>query len=69
MEYGYKVKEIFCWNKRKKIYGAAYIPETEKGGRHPLVIFAHQLGATHAAGAEYAKKLAERGTAVYTFDF
>lgn len=67
MRYDYEIREIHCENNGQDIYGLAYIPE---GRAHfPLVIFAHQLGATHAAGEGYAAALAALGTAVYTFDF
>lgn len=65
--YEYKTFEKWCENNGQKIYGIAYVPEiTEKV---PLVIFAHELCNTHAAGTEYAKRLASNGIAVYTFDF
>lgn len=65
--YAYKTEEIYCKSQGQDIYGVAYRPEKE--GRLPLVIFAHQLGATHAAGEGYAASLAGQGIAVYTFDF
>lgn len=64
--YTYRTEEIYCKSQGQDIYGVAYIPEKE--GRLPLVVFAHQLGATHAAGADYAVSLAGQGIAVYTFD-
>lgn len=67
MRYDYKTKEMHCKNNGQDIYGLAYIPEG--GTDFPLVIFAHQLGATHAAGEGYAAALAALGTAVYIFDF
>lgn len=65
--YEYDVKEIWCENNGKKIYGEAYIPRLE--GKLPLVITSHGLGSNHYSGASYAQKLAPRGFAVYTFDF
>lgn len=65
--YDYDVKEIWCENNGKKIYGQAYIPKTD--GKLPLVITSHGLGANHESGASYAKNYAPRGIAVYTFDF
>lgn len=66
--YPYEEKEIWCENDGQKIYGKAYIPNTNKG-KMPLVIFSHELCATHASGDRYAKELASRGIAVYTFDY
>lgn len=67
MGYRYRTEEISCRIDGQRIYGVAYVPERE--GRLPLVIFAHQLGYTHAAGSDYAAALASRGIGVYTFDF
>lgn len=65
--YQYRASELCCENNGQKIYGVAYIPETDK--QVPLVIFAHGLGDTYSAGAAYAETLALSGIAVYTFDF
>ena len=65
--YDYEVREIWCENNGQKIYGEAYIPITD--GKSPLVIHSHGLGANHESGASYGKKYAQRGIAVYTFDF
>lgn len=65
--YDYEVKEIWCKNGGNKIYGQAYIPKA--GGKLPLIITSHGLGANYESGASYAKKYAPRGFAVYTFDF
>lgn len=65
--YEYETQELWCGEDGNRIYGVAYIPERE--GPAPLVIFAHELGNTHASGTSYAKELAIRGLAVYTFDF
>lgn len=64
----FRTEEIWCENNGKNIYGVAYIPQTAKA-KLPLVIFSHELGNTHTAGAQYAERLAEAGFAVYTFDF
>lgn len=63
----YEKSELWCENHGKRIYGIAYIPKTD--GKFPLVIFAHELGNTHAAGSAYAEQLAAHDIAVYTFDF
>ena len=65
--YDYEVREIWCENDGKKIYGQAFVPENE--GRAPLIITSHGLGANYESGASYAKKYAPKGFAVYTFDF
>ncbi len=65
--YDYEVREIWTENNGNRIYGEAYIPNT--GGRSPLILFSHGLGTNHESGASYAKKLAPRGFAVYTWDF
>ena len=63
----YEVREIYCDNNGKKIYGEAYIPKG--GGRFTTVLTSHGLGSNHESGASYAKKYAPKGYAVYTFDF
>lgn len=63
----YRVEELWCQNEGRRIYGQAYIPEGE--GPHPLVIYAHELGYSHAMGIPYAQQLAPAGFAVYLFDF
>ena len=65
--YDYEVREIWTENNGNRIYGEAYIPNN--GGRSPLILFSHGLGTNHESGASYAKKLAPRGFAVYTWDF
>ena len=68
VRYEYDEKEIWCDNDGQKIYGKAYIPRMDKE-KMPLVIFSHELCMTHASGEGYAKELASRGVAVYTFDY
>lgn len=63
----YRTEEIWCENGSSRIYGIAYIPETE--GRAPLVIFSHELGNNHESGIRYAERLAAHGYATYVFDF
>ena len=65
--YEYEVREIWCENNGKRIYGEAYIPITD--GKVPLVIHSHGMGSNHEAGASYGKKYAQRGIALYAFDF
>ena len=64
----FHTQEIWCENNGKKIYGIAYIPDTQEE-KKPLVIFSHELGNTHMAGIPYAERLAAAGYAAYTFDF
>ena len=49
--YTFKTKEIWCENNGNKIYGIAYIPDTNK--KCPLVITCHGLGTNHEAGIGY----------------
>ena len=65
--YTFKTKEIWCENNGNKIYGIAYIPDTNK--KCPLVITCHGLGTNHEAGIGYAEHYAKIGVATYTFDF
>ena len=65
--YEYEVREMTVDNHGETIWGEAYIPKT--GGKLPLVLTSHGMGANHESGASYAKKYAPRGFAVYTWDF
>lgn len=53
---------------QSQIYGKLIKPANAKG-KMPLVIFAHELGVTHATMQPFAEKLAEKGIASYVFDF
>ena len=64
---GYSMRETWCQNGDRKIFGVAYVPDA--GERHPLIIFAHELGQDHTSGERYAERLAEAGYAAYVFDF
>ena len=66
-EHTYKTREIRVQNGEFRIYGIAYVPDTD--GKHPLVIFSHELGNDHTSGERYAERLAEAGYAAYVFDF
>lgn len=63
----YSVQEIWLNSRGNRAYGKAYIPAGS--GRHPLVVFAHELGTTHTTGEGYAEYFASRGIAYYVFDF
>ena len=66
-EHTYETREIRVQNGEFRIYGIAYVPDTD--GKHPLVIFSHELGNDHTSGERYAERLAEAGYAAYVFDF
>lgn len=63
----YRTQEIWVQNGDLRIYGIAYVPNTN--GKMPLVIFSHELGNDHTSGERYAERLAEAGYAAYVFDF
>ena len=63
----YTTQEIWVQNGDNRIYGVAYVPDTDK--KVPLVIFSHELGNDHTSGVRYAERLAEAGYAAYVFDF
>lgn len=65
--YQYATQEIWVQNGDLKIYGIAYVPDSDE--RVPLVIFSHELGNDHTSGERYAERLAEAGYATYVFDF
>lgn len=64
----YRQQEIELQNQGQKIYGIAYIPDTENE-TVPLVICAHGLGGSYQSNAAYAEQLASHGIAAYCFDF
>ncbi len=65
---GYEVVDINVKNKNgQNIYGVIYKPK--KGGKVPVVIYSHGLGATYRAGSDYAKELVKYGIATVCFDF
>lgn len=66
--YAYRQQEIEVENQGQRIYGVAYIPDTENE-KVPLVICAHGLGGSYRSNAAYAQELASRGLAAYCFDF
>lgn len=63
----YTTQEIWVQNGSLRIYGIAYVPDTNE--KVPLVIFSHELGNDHTSGQRYAERLAEAGYAAYVFDF
>lgn len=66
--YNYQQQEIELDNQGQRIYGIAYIPDTENE-KVPLVICAHGLGGSYRSNAAYAEQLASHGIAAYSFDF
>lgn len=66
-EYAYSEKELWCRNGSREIYGILYQPERE--GKVPLIIYSHGLNSTHESGASYGYYWAEKGIALYCFDF
>lgn len=66
--YTYHQQEIEMDNQGQRIYGIAYIPDTENE-KVPLVVCAHGLGGSYRSNAAYAEQLASHGLAAYCFDF
>lgn len=63
------VDSLELWSRRDtyRIYGVMYRAVSPK--RMPAVILSHSSSLTHAAMADYARKIAEHGFAAYCFDF
>ena len=66
--YTYHQQKIELDNQGQRIYGIAYIPDTENE-RTPLIICAHGLGGSYHTNMAYAEQLASHGIAAYCFDF
>lgn len=66
--YTYHQQEIELDNQGQRIYGIAYIPDTDNE-KVPLVVCAHGLGGSYRSNAAYAEQLANHGLAAYCFDF
>lgn len=64
----YTEKEIHCSRDGMDIYGIAYIPE-DGIQKKPLVIMSHGYGGNVDNCKAYADTLAQKGYAVYRFDF
>lgn len=65
--YQYRKETVWCQNDGRRIFGTVFIPEAD--GPFPMVVFSHELGASHRSGAPYARRLAAAGCAVCIFDF
>lgn len=63
------VDSLELWSRRdtNRIYGVMYRSASPK--QMPAVILSHSSSLTHAAMADYARKIAEHGFAAYCFDF
>lgn len=66
--YTFRTEELPSMRDGLNIYGVAYIPEGPYE-KWPLVIYSHGIGSNHSAGEPYAEALAQKGYAVYCFDF
>lgn len=66
--YPYTTQELYGERDGNRIYGVLYRPQ-DAGENLPAVIFSHGFGGTYRVGVPYAQALAEKGYAVYCFDF
>lgn len=66
--YPYTTQELYAERDGNRIYGVLYRPQ-DAGEKLPAVIFSHGFGGTYRVGVPYAQALAEKGYAVYCFDF
>ena len=67
-EYKFDMQELFVRRNENNIYGVLYLPRTA-GKKLPTVIFSHGFGGNYRVATPYAEALAQRGYAVYCFDF
>lgn len=68
LKYEYETRELYAKRNENQIFGMIYIPRNA-GEKLPTVIFSHGFGGSYRVGAQYAEALAEKGYAVYCFDF
>lgn len=66
--YPYTTQELYGERDGNRIYGVLYRPQ-DAGEKLLAVIFSHGFGGTYRVGIPYAQALAEKGYAVYCFDF
>ena len=66
--YPYTTQELYAERDGNRIYGVLYRPQ-DAGEKLPAVILSHGFGGTYRVGVPYAQALAEKGYAVYCFDF
>lgn len=68
--YTYKTRTLTARRGKKKIFGKIFIPVSGRvKKKFPTVIFSHGFGGNYEVGEPYAKALAQKGYAVYCFDF
>lgn len=66
--YAYTTQELYAERDGNRIYGMLYRPQ-DAVEKLPAIIFSHGFGGTYRVGVPYAQALAEKGYAVYCFDF
>ena len=66
--YPYTTQELYGERDGNRIYGVLYRPQ-DAGEKLPAIIFSHGFSGTYRVGVPYAQALAEKGYAVYCFDF
>lgn len=67
-KYEYETIELYAKRDENQIFGLLYLPQNVRE-KLPMVIFSRGFGGNYQVGEQYAKALAERGYAVYCFDF
>ena len=67
MDDSIEVNDRYVTKGEDHIFCRVYRPKTDQ--KVPLVIFAHELGATYVSGVPYGEALAREGIALVTFDF
>ena len=66
----FREEDLILEHDGKTIFGRMFLPDAAAAGKRvPLVICAHGFGGNHESCAAYARELARRGYAAYTFDF
>lgn len=68
INYQYVKKELYTTREDLSIYGELYMPQ-EVHKKIPTIIYSHGFAGSHEYGIQYAKQLAQKGYAVYCFDF
>ncbi len=66
--YPYTTQELYAERDGNRIYGVLYRPQ-DAVEKLSAIIFSHGFGGTYRVGIPYAQALAEKGYAVYCFDF
>lgn len=68
VNYTYSTQEEWCQKGNMRIYGELYLPDSVQNPL-PLLVFSHGFGGSHTNGSNYARAMAQKGFAVYCFDF